>query len=237
VEWRRIRVDRADLARFVFEPSDLVVAVGQDGLVANAAKYLAGQLVLGVNPDPRSHDGILVRHPPDSAGRLLAAMAAGRAEIERRTLAAATLDDGQRLLALNEIFAGHRSHQSARYRLAFGGEEERQSSSGVVVTTGTGATGWARSINGERARPLALPSPTAPSLAFFVREPFPSVATGVRLDGAVIVPGAALELVSEMNEGGVLFGDGIEDDRVDFPYGVRARVATAEERLHLVRGA
>lgn len=237
VAWRRIRIDRDDLSRFVFEPGDLVVAVGQDGLVANAAKYLTGQLVLGVNPDPSTHDGVLVSHRPEAAAKLLRAMAAGRAEVEARTLAEARLDDGQRLLALNEVFAGHHSHQSARYRLAFAGGEERQSSSGVIVTTGTGATGWARSINGERARPLELPRPTEPALAFLVREPFPSVSTGTRLDGARIGPGEAVELVSEMNEGGVLFGDGIESDRLEFPYGTRARVTAAEEKLRLVRGA
>src|SRR4051794_5266885 len=43
--WRRSRVDRGDLSRYVFEPNDIVVTVGQDGLVANTAKYLAGQPV------------------------------------------------------------------------------------------------------------------------------------------------------------------------------------------------
>src|SRR5678816_975173 len=45
--WRRARVNRPELSRFLFEPGDLVVATGQDGLVANLAKYLQGQLVLG----------------------------------------------------------------------------------------------------------------------------------------------------------------------------------------------
>lgn len=235
VSWRRVRIDRADLARFVFEPEDLVVAVGQDGLVANAAKYLRGQLVLGVNPDPASYDGVLVRHRPDRARRLLAAMAAGRVLVEERVLAAASLDDGQRLLALNEIFAGHRSHQSARYVLRQGGKEERQSSSGVLVTTGTGATGWARSVNGERRRPLALPAPADPALAFLVREPFPSVSTGTSLDGGPLGADEPLELVSEMDDGGVLFADGIEDDRIEFPFGARARFDVAPDRLRLVK--
>jgi NAD kinase len=236
-EWRRTRIDRGDLSRFLFEPLDFVVAVGQDGLVANAAKYLSGQPVLGVNPDPERYDGVLVPHRPEATRALLTAMAASRADVESRTLAEAKLDDGQRLLALNEIFAGHRTHQSARYRLAFGGREERQSSSGVIISTGTGATGWARSINGERAHPLDLPRPMDPALAFFVREPFPSIATGTSLDGALVPRGQALVITSEMNDGGVLFGDGIEDDRIDFPFGARAEVGMAAESLRLVRGA
>src|SRR5919206_3145107 len=42
-DWRQVLVRRADFDRFLFAPEDLVVAVGQDGLVANVAKYLTGQ--------------------------------------------------------------------------------------------------------------------------------------------------------------------------------------------------
>jgi NAD kinase len=234
-DWRRARVNRPELSRFLFEPGDLVVATGQDGLVANLAKYLHGQLVLGINPDAEQFDGILVPHPPGRAKKLLAAMAAGRAEVEERTMVSARLDDGQSLLALNEIFVGHRSHQSARYRLRLGNREERQSSSGLIVATGTGATGWARSINGERAHPLQLPKPSDRALALFVREPFPSIVTGTSLDGGLVNGHGQLEIVSEMDDGGVVFGDGIEDDRLDFAWGMHLRVEVAEQRLRLVR--
>ena len=234
-DWRRARVNRPELSRFLFEPGDLVVATGQDGLVANLAKYLHGQLVLGINPDAEQFDGILVPHPPGRAKKLLAAMAAGRAEVEERTMVSARLDDGQSLLALNELFVGHRSHQSARYRLRLGSREERQSSSGLIVATGTGATGWARSINGERAHPLQLPKPTDGALALFVREPFPSISTGTSLDGGLVDGQGQLEIVSEMDDGGVVFGDGIEDDRLDFAWGMHLRVEVAEQRLRLVR--
>src|SRR5207237_7384718 len=51
-DWRLGEVDRDDLSRFLFGPEDVVVAVGQDGLVANVAKYLDGQPVIGVDPEP-----------------------------------------------------------------------------------------------------------------------------------------------------------------------------------------
>jgi NAD kinase len=235
-DWRRARVDRPELSRFLFEPADLVVATGQDGLVANLAKYLRGQLVLGINPDVEHFDGVLVPHPPRRAKQLLAAMAAGRAEVEERTMVTARLDDGESLLALNEIFVGHRSHQSARYRLRLGTREERQSSSGLIVATGTGATGWARSINGERAHPLQLPKPGDRALALFVREPFPSISTGISLDGGLVNRAGQLEVVSEMDDGGVVFGDGIEDDRLDFAWGMKLNIGISEQRLRLVRG-
>jgi NAD kinase len=236
-KWRRARVERADVNRFLFEPSDVVVAVGQDGLVANVAKYLDGQAVIGINPEPERHDGVLVSLGVDQATpQLLEAAAAHRADCEVRSMVEARLDDGQRLLALNEVFVGHRTHQSARYRIAHRGEEELQSSSGVVVSTGTGATGWARSICRGRETDVSLPGPEERRVAFFVREAFPSLATGTAITEGDIGDGDALEVTSRMNGDGVIFGDGIEADRLAFAWGCRARVGLAEERLHLVRG-
>ena len=117
--WRSARVGRQDLPRFVWEPGDVVIAVGQDGLVANVAKYLTGQRVVGVNPDPARIDGVLVRHTAGVLGEVLARMVEGRSEVESRTLVEARLDDGQKLRALNEIYLGHRTHQSSRYRVAY----------------------------------------------------------------------------------------------------------------------
>ncbi|MEB3223250.1 MAG: hypothetical protein VKS61_14335 [Candidatus Sericytochromatia bacterium] len=234
--WRRTRLARPDLARFVFEPEDLVVAVGQDGLIANVAKYLQGQPVVGVNPDPDWIPGVLARHRPEAVGDMLATVAAGRGVVEARTMVEAVLDDGQRLLALNEIFLGHVSHQSARYTLRWGARHERQSSSGLIVATGTGATGWALSIHRQHASPAPLPAPSEAALAFFVREPWPSAGTGTSLGTGALPAGEALEAVSEMNEGGTLFGDGLEADRIPLGWGVGVRLGVAKERLRLVVG-
>jgi NAD kinase len=232
--WRRSLLERRNLARFVFEPEDVLVAVGQDGLIANMAKYLSGQRVIGINPDPSSYDGVLARHRASAARELLVSTQAGTLELELRTMVQVSLDDGQRLLALNEIFLGHRAHQSARYRIRAHGVEERQASSGTIVATGTGATGWARSIQRERREPLPLPGACTPELVFLVREAFPSVSTGTSLTQGHLGEDEALELVSEMNEAGVVFADGIEDDRIEFPWGMRARISLANERLALV---
>jgi NAD kinase len=237
VDWRRVRVERSDLDRFLFEPADVVVTVGPSGLVANVAKYLDGQPVIGINPDPARDGALLARHLPADAGDLIRATAAGAASIDERTMVEAVLDDGQRVLALNEVFLGHESHQSARYLIRCPAGEEHQSSSGIVVTTGTGATGWGRSISLERHTTLPLPEPAEPGLAFFVREAWPSPTFGVSVTEGLIGSGERLEIVSELNDGGVVFGDGIESDRVDFGWGLQATVRIARERLRLVHAA
>lgn len=233
--WRRARVSREELDRFLFEPEDFVIALGQDGLVANTAKYLVGQPVLGINPLPELYEGVLVRYPSAAAADAFATFEQHRLTTESRTMVQATLADGQRLVALNEIFIGHRSHQSARYRLDFVGRSERQSSSGVIVSTGTGASGWARSIANSRRETPPMPSPTDPFLAFFVREAWPSRATGATLTQGVVAPEQPLVLTSEMNEGGTLFGDGLESDRLDLPWGQVATLGLAPHALQLAR--
>jgi hypothetical protein len=235
-DWRRARVDRGDLDRFLFEPSDVVVSVGSSGLVANVAKYLDGQPVIGVNPDPSVHAGIVASHSPATAVALIHAAVDGRAALDDRTMVEAVLDDGQRLLALNELFLGHASHQTARYVLRCPGGQERQASSGIVVVTGTGATGWGRSISLERGSTLALPSPLETRLAFFVREAWPSSAYGATLTEGVLGSSDELLVTSAIDDAGVVFGDGIEADRLDFRWGVTARIAVAAERLRLVTG-
>jgi hypothetical protein len=51
-------IDWTFLPNFVFAAEDRVVTVGRDGLVVNTAKYLDGQPILAVNPDPARWDGI-----------------------------------------------------------------------------------------------------------------------------------------------------------------------------------
>lgn len=235
--WRRVELLRDEFGRFLFEPHDVVVAVGQDGLVANVAKYLSGQFVVGVNPLASRFDGVLVRAAREVVGEWLASIDAGeRVVLEERTMVAVRLGDGQSLLALNEIFVGHRTHQSARYRIGTGKALERQSSSGVIVASGTGATGWARSISSSRRTQLELPRPDEARLVYFVREAFPSVATGTKVVEGSLLPKRELQVVSEMNEGGVVFGDGIESDHLRFGWGESATIGIAKERLRLVVG-
>jgi len=232
VEWRRATVERSDLDRFLFGPEDIVTVVGQDGLVANVAKYLEGQPVIGIDPEPGRNAGVLVRHSQDQFAALVRAVAEDRNAYEARTMVEASLDDGQSLLALNEIFVGHPTHQSARYRLVSSDAEERQSSSGLIVSTGTGATGWCRSVWQQTRSTLVLPAAWEPRLVWFVREPWPSPATGTSLGEGELDAASSLRVVAE-TDGLVVFGDGIESDRLTLSWGQAVDVRLAGRTLQL----
>jgi NAD kinase len=239
--WRRGMVERADLPRFLFSPEDVVVAVGQDGLVANLAKYLEDQLVIGIDPEPRRNPGVLVRHPPGACAGLLALAVRGGggepgagARAERLTMVTAEADDGQRLTGLNEIYLGQPTHQTARYSLRLpDGQVEAQASSGLIVSTGTGATGWCRSAWLERKSSLVLPAPAEGRLAWFVREAWPSPGTGTALTEGTLSAGQEMEVTAESDRL-VLFGDGIEADTIPLTWGQTARLRLADRSLRLL---
>jgi hypothetical protein len=236
VDWRRGSVERADLSRFIFAPDDVIVAVGQDGLVANVAKYLDGQPVIGVNDDLKRNPGVLVQHDPDAAGSLFRRAAVGGLDrlLEPRALVEATSDDGQRIVALNEVYVGQPSHQTARYSVRLpDGRSEHQASSGLIVGTGTGATGWCRSAWLERHSELPLPAASSNELAWFVREAWPSPATGVTLTEGRLAAGSELAITVESDRL-VAFGDGIEADALTLAHGQTVLLRTAMRRLNLV---
>ena len=78
--------------------------------------------------------------------------------------------------------------------------------------------------------------PVARELGFFVREPWPSATTGTSLSAGRLEDGAALDVLSHMQSGGVVFADGIETDHMSFDWGRRLEVRVAVRRLNLVRG-
>jgi NAD kinase len=240
-------IDRAFLPQFTFGENDLVVTVGPDGLVVNTAKYLDGQPILAVNPDPARIEGALVKYSLQSARAGMMEAVYESPLIQDVTMAEAILNDGQKLLAFNDLFIGANSHVSARYELEFGGEKENQSSSGIIVSTGAGSTGWLRSVYAGATRVVeALGGTVEPppmggkfgladqELVYAVREPWPSKSTGATLVYGVITYDQPLVIRSQMAENGVIFSDGIESDYLAFTAGFTATIRLADKLARLI---
>jgi NAD kinase len=240
------QVDRAFLPNYLFGPQDTVVVLGQDGLVANTVKYLDGQPVIGVNPDPARWEGVLLPFRAPDLPRLLPEVLRGARPWRGVTMAKATLNDGQHLYAVNDLFIGPRSHTSARYRIEIGDRSEQHSSSGIIVSTGLGSTGWLRSILAGSAgiaaavtgRPVTIQPPALPwdadYLCFSVREPWPSSTSAADITFGRVTARMPLQLLSQMPEHGVIFSDGIESDFLAFNAGTQALIGPAERQGRLV---
>ena len=61
-------INRSFLPTYIFTEKDLIFVIGQDGLVANTAKYVNGLPIIGVNPDPDRYDGVLLKYVPNQLG-------------------------------------------------------------------------------------------------------------------------------------------------------------------------
>lgn len=109
---------------------------------------------------------------------------------------------------------------------------EPQASSGVLVGTGTGATGWLRSVWQERRSPLTLPGPTDSRLLWFVREAWPSPVTGTSLVAGELGRGQGLRLTVESDRV-VVFGDGMEADALELTWGQTVRLGISPTSLRL----
>ncbi|MBR0711268.1 sugar kinase [Bradyrhizobium liaoningense] len=246
-QWGRYQViERGFLPNFIFAPDDIVVALGQDGVVANTMKYLDGHPLIGVNPDPARYDGILLPFAPRDLAKLLPEIAAEKRDSQAVTMAAARLSDGQVLHAVNDLFVGARTHVSAVYEIAAGGMTERQSSSGLIVSTGLGSTAWFKSIvTGSLAIAGSVGQPSPPAaydalpwdaaeLRFAVREPFPSRHSQTNLVFGRLASEDQLRIRSLMAENGVIFSDGVEADRLDFNAGAEVTIGIAARRGRLI---
>ncbi len=245
-------VEREFLPNFTFGAKDCVVVLGVDGLVVNVAKYLDGQPLVAFNPDPGKIDGVLLPFNVRQAKEVLSQVVRGKFQAKRITLAKAQLNDGQVLYAVNDFFVGRRTHASARYSIGWRGRLENQSSSGIIVSTGTGSTGWLKSIVAGAVGIAAIYKPPeeainqpvdthfdweAERLVFCVREPFGSKTTSTRIVHGEIAMGEILQIVSQMPQEGVIFSDGVEDDYLEFNSGSIASISLAEKKVQLVTSA
>lgn len=240
-------VQRPFLPNFVFGDQDIVVALGQDGLVANTLKYLNGQPLVGVNPDPKRYDGQLLPFHVPQLDKVMREVLRGARPTREVTMAEAKLNTGLSLCAVNDLFIGVKSHGSARYRLTLGKAAENQSSSGVIVSTGLGSTGWFKSLmtgatgvavaagraEARQARDMTFPW-EADHLYFTVREPFPSNTTGAVLVFGKVTARQPLVIESQTGENGVIFSDGIEHDFLEFNSGTKATISISKRKGCLV---
>ncbi len=233
-------LEREFLPNFIFGKDDIVIVVGQDGLVANTVKYLNGQPIIAINPEPSRYDGILLPFLAKDIKLIFDDVLNGKNNSKAITMAKATLNDGQELLAVNDIFIGPRYHTSARYQLDYNGQSEQQSSSGIIVSTGLGSTGWLASIVAGAQGVLGTKTENqnfawdANYLKYAVREPFPSNVTGTKLIYGKVNSKKTMTVASRMANNGIIFSDGMIDDTVEFNSGAIVELGIATKQGQLV---
>lgn len=237
-------VERNFLSSFIFNENHVIVTVGQDGLVANTAKYVKQIPIIAVNPDRERFDGVLLPFHADNFLAAIAKVVDNNYKSNLTSFAEARLNDGQKLLAFNDLFIGAASHVSARYQITFNSKTEEHSSSGIIVSTQAGSTGWLSSIfnmsygihrfiekNNSKKKYAKLKDN---QLMFAVREPFASKRTQIETTAGIISGQSKLVIQSFMPNNGLIFSDGVEADFLKFNSGAIATIGITEEKANLV---
>jgi len=236
---------RSFLPTYLFTDKDLIVVIGQDGLVANTAKYVKGLPIIGVNPDIECYDGTLLKHTPNDLNKLIKNVISHNYETMEVTMAKAKLNDGQTLYAFNDFYIGAATHVSSRYTIGFNDKQEKQSSSGVIVSTGAGSTGWLSSIFNMTNTITSMHTNHTSDcgsilnwdddkLMFVVREPFLSKQSQIGIGYGVITKRKTLTIESHMPSKGVIFSDGIETDFINFNSGSIVEIGVASKKASLI---
>ncbi|MGO8693974.1 MAG: sugar kinase [Rectinemataceae bacterium] len=240
-------IDWMQVPNYQFGDDDVIATIGQDGLIANALKYLRRQTIIGFNSDVQRWDGVLAQFDPQKAEKAIGSCLNGTIRIKEITKAVVELSDSQELHAVNDFFVGVSNHSSARYTLTFRHAEEQHSSSGIVVSTPLGRSAWMRSIltgannimnrlQGKKQK--IVESATSEKwdddcLYFAVREPFPSVSSKTDIVFGKITRFDEFMIESRMGENGLIFSDGVQNDCLSFNYSVKARFGLAKEKGRL----
>lgn len=238
------QINRNFLPTMIFGKQDIVIAVGQDGLMANIMKYLDNQPLIGVNPDKSRWAGVLLPFEAFQLKKLLPRVVLGDYDFKQVTMAEAVTADGRKMLAVNDLFIGCKTHTSARYNISLNSKQENHSSSGIIISTGLGATGWHQSIITQfnqmatmlncgkiQYTPLSWEEN---QLTFVVREPYPSCATQSTIVFGKIGKADDFKIVSKMPTDGVVFSDGIEEDAISFTSGMEIIIQIADKKGKIV---
>lgn len=236
-------IDKQFVSSYIFSNKNIIVVIGQDGLVANTAKYSNNLPIIAVNPDPERYDGVLLPFTTNNFIEAVDNVMKQSHQYKVMSFAEVILNDGQRLLAFNDLFIGASSHVSARYKLTFMDKSEQHSSSGIIVSTQAGSTGWLSSVFNmaygitnlfDKNQPVKQPKLRENDLLFAVREPFKSIRTQTKITAGIIRKNT-LTIESFMPNNGVIFSDGVEKDFLKFNSGSIATIGIAKETATIVQ--
>lgn len=183
--------------------ADLVVTVGGDGTLLQAAGFVREEPVLAVNSDPRHSVGVFTGTTARSLRDRVQRWLAGRLRpvaLPRLTVRV----DGRAIPwpVLNEVLLASRNPaEMTRYRLRVRGREEEHRGSGLYVATGPGSSGAVRSAGGR-----ILPLRSA-HLQFLARELYAGFGPRPRLARGLVHGAEGLSVIM-LGRGGTLFCDG-----------------------------
>lgn len=227
-------IERDALDTSIDDDADLVVAFGGDNHFTYVSHFVKKALILGVNSDPQRSDGALTSISAVDLERALQAIAAGEYDIEEWTRLEATVNGKTQPLATSELYVGENERKSmSRYVLKHGDKEETQKSSGLLITTGAGSTGWYDSAC-RYLHPEGSPFPrTAKQMVFLATEPFKGRLNQSKMLEGVVQEGETLTIKSLNDSEGIVSVDSLAE--ISFNRGAALEVRISDSPLKVLK--
>lgn len=238
-----------------FEDASLVISVGGDGTVLSTTRATPFNVPLLPLRSAPSSDGVLCRYDYDEIDKLARDVTDQRYQVVEWTLLKLRYRN-QTEVALNDILIGaEKSMKVARFSVDCHGRTEEQRSSGLVISTGAGSTGWYKNIKKQHLKTgfASIDNTLSPvydwaAQHFFTFAPGRREAwftnrellseTGVRCSQGTLTDGDVMHITSRMNVNGIISVDGDDEERLfDFPRGATATIELADQTLSVVHPA
>lgn len=221
---------------------DLVAAVGGDNHFLAIAHCLEETPIMGINSDVITSTGALLGFDPETIHSYIKRILEGRFSYGEWTRIEAEIngkavEDARGMFSLSNV----EDDMMTRYLLKFKDEKEQQKSSGFVITTGAGSTGWYTDAgiylptikSGLYPAPASSIPQDKKMLKTLTREPFGGKDCIYKMLNLEIRPGEELELIYWANDNARLSSDSVikyvisEGDRIRFRVSPRTfRVVT-----------
>lgn len=213
----------------------LLVSHGGDDSFKLVSHYVDNGMILGVNSDTVLSQGALVEFAAPEFENIVKAVERGDYCIENWTRLGAQINGEKIPPAVSEyVISEERMKLMSNYIIEINGKKERQKSSGILVATGAGSTGWYKSEYVDvHDKDDTFPK-TSRLFKYFVRAP-----TGGRkycgyslLEGS-LGEGEELKIYSLFNNNGLVMPDSFEN--IDFSRGKIVTVRLSDKPLHVVK--
>jgi NAD kinase len=211
-------VERERLTREEAAEASLVIALGGDNHFIFVSHFLRATPILGINADPvRSHGGLL-QLDESKLEAAVSRIREGEFSIRAWTRIDGTVDGRAVGTATGEFFVGesHRVMMTRHVLQKDDGPQEEHKSSGLLLVTGAGSTGWFGHYEEPFERDLRVAK-------WRLTEPFP-FDHKYRWAAGELEPGGVLRVRSKNDDRGIVAVDSLGEE--PFPYG-----AVAEFRI------
>ena len=227
VNYKAVR--RTNLTPQTCKDADLIIVVGGDGTFLKTTRHVFDDTpVLPVSSDTKYNEAFYSKATPQDFAKKFEKLINGKSTtVKLPRLEAKINGKTAKALAVNEVFVGSaHPYQTSRYVLKVKRKEEFQKSSGVLITTRSGRTGWAMSAAKKR---LNVPKN---GLGYVVREPYSGRLTKPKLLQGVLTPQNKIKIKSSMHRGIVVIDSSSKE--LKFTDGSKLEVTISKKTLTLV---